>query len=199
MHGNEVLAGQVKDYAPDLPRENPHYTVANIRLALTAIGARGSIPGFGAFDQFALYLVLDALVAGQDRHHENWAVARLSGSAPRLAPSFDHGNGLGFTEGEEQADRRASDPVQLANWVARGTGHNFAGGPKLVDLAAQAVALCDEPIRHEIRNRVDLMQFTGFVQTMRTIPANRMSEAHRKLATCIVEANKRRLLDAIVT
>lgn len=196
VHGNEILGGKFQDYVVDLRGENQHYTVRNIFGALLDLGAGGSISGFEAFDQFALYLVLDALVSGRDRHHENWAVVRSTGSAPRLAPSFDHGNGLGFTEREDRAQLIAADPDKLARWLRRGTSHNFAGRPTLIDLAVEAVGLCGQSVREEIQDRVDSMHFTGFQETMRMIPPDRMSEAHRSFATSIVEANKRRLLDA---
>jgi hypothetical protein len=45
-----------------------------------------------AADVFVGYILLDALVANQDRHHENWAAIR--DCELRLAPTFDHGSGL---------------------------------------------------------------------------------------------------------
>lgn len=42
---------------------------------------------------FAGYLLLDAWIANQDRHHENWG-AIWDGERLALAPSFDHGAAL---------------------------------------------------------------------------------------------------------
>lgn len=51
-----------------------------------------------AFEAFTGYLVLDALVANQDRHEENWAVLRPlpGGGEVTLAGSYDHGSSLAF-------------------------------------------------------------------------------------------------------
>lgn len=46
-----------------------------------------------ALDVFAGYVLLDAWIANQDRHHENWGALRM-GTALYLAPSFDHGAAL---------------------------------------------------------------------------------------------------------
>lgn len=46
-----------------------------------------------ALDVFTGYLILDALVANQDRHHQNWGVVRLP-NGDYLAPTFDHGASL---------------------------------------------------------------------------------------------------------
>lgn len=87
-HGNELLAGAFADYDVNTSRKNPLYTVENIRKALE--NAEPSEPDRwdSAFDQLAGYLVLDALVAGRDRHHENWAVMVSMDGGRRLAPSL---------------------------------------------------------------------------------------------------------------
>ena len=45
-----------------------------------------------ALDVFVGYVMLDAWVANQDRHHENWAaIVAPEDKKLRLAPTFDHG------------------------------------------------------------------------------------------------------------
>lgn len=46
-----------------------------------------------ALDVFVGYLLLDAWIANQDRHHENWGAVRLEDRL-HLAPTFDHGASL---------------------------------------------------------------------------------------------------------
>ncbi len=46
-----------------------------------------------ALDAFSGYVMLDAWIANQDRHHENWGALRDM-EAVRLAPTFDHGAAL---------------------------------------------------------------------------------------------------------
>ena len=53
-------------------------------------------PGMeAALDVFVGYIMLDAWIANQDRHHENWGALRSD--KLRLAPTFDHGALLGAT------------------------------------------------------------------------------------------------------
>lgn len=54
---------------------------------------------------FAGYLMLDAWVANQDRHHENWG-AVWDGQHLSLAPSFDHGASLARNLSDEERYER---------------------------------------------------------------------------------------------
>jgi hypothetical protein len=46
------------------------------------------------FDFFLGYLLFDAWIANQDRHHENWAVHLNPDAELELAPTFDHAAAL---------------------------------------------------------------------------------------------------------
>lgn len=47
-----------------------------------------------ALEVFTGYLLLDALVANQDRHHENWGVITIPDKSSYLAPTYDHAASL---------------------------------------------------------------------------------------------------------
>ena len=105
-HGNELLVRVDPDYDRDQNRRNERYTTAAVKLALADAYPPDAylIESLSAYDLWAGYLMLDAWVAGRDRHHENWAV--IAGQQRRvLAPTFDHGNALGFQESPEQHKR----------------------------------------------------------------------------------------------
>ena len=52
---------------------------------------------------FVGYLMLDALISNQDRHHENWAILiNLETKEQFLCPSYDHASSLGCTERDEK-------------------------------------------------------------------------------------------------
>lgn len=119
VHGNSVLFGHDPGYDKQAKRENPGYTPAVVRSALTGVlgPASESVPaGLTGYDVWAGYLVLDAWIAGRDRHHENWALIR-TGAERRLAPSFDHGNALGFAELALGALSLAT-PMASQHWIA---------------------------------------------------------------------------------
>jgi serine/threonine protein kinase HipA of HipAB toxin-antitoxin module len=47
---------------------------------------------------FVGYLLLDALIGNQDRHHENWGLIKAPGAGLSLSPTFDHASSLGRNE-----------------------------------------------------------------------------------------------------
>jgi hypothetical protein len=63
-----------------------------------------------ALDVFTGYVMLDAWIANQDRHHENWgAIVR---PFVTLAPTFDHGAGLGRNLRDEERNERLATKDQ---------------------------------------------------------------------------------------
>lgn len=128
VHGNELLTELDADY----PMEKRYRVRAHtLDAVVAALGQpfiepprAGDIPaGFGPFDVFAGYLLLDALIGNTDRHHENWGVL-LTSAEPRraeLAPTYDHASSLGRELGEARRRRRDTrggrDPA--SQYVAR--------------------------------------------------------------------------------
>ena len=59
-----------------------------------------------AFDVFAGFVLLDAWIANQDRHDNNWSVL-IPGTWPRpatlLSGSYDHASSLGFADPDSVA------------------------------------------------------------------------------------------------
>ncbi len=138
-----VLISEVDDRLVPRARERLGHNLANIRRVLRPLRAIAMPKGFTAFDQFCGYLVLDALVANRDRHEENWGVLRDPAGRVTLAPSYDHGNSLGFNL---QDDRRllvlGRDP-DLVTWAGRGFADRFEASRDvtLVEFAHRALAM----------------------------------------------------------
>lgn len=62
-----------------------------------------------ASDVFIGYLMLDAWIANQDRHHENWAHVVVPEDGTRsvhLAPSYDHASSFGSNEPDAKRESR---------------------------------------------------------------------------------------------
>jgi hypothetical protein len=177
QHGSVLLAGLVPGHAPK-SRDRRGHTLDNIRRVLAGVAAPQDwvVPAqVTAFDVFAGYLLLDALVANQDRHEENWAVLRPSpGRGPvRLAGSYDHGSSLGFNLTDQ---RRAlvlgRDGV--ADWAGKGTAQRFEraseGRLTLVELASKALSLCSPAARARGRGRVAEVDAAFWEQVVAEVP-----------------------------
>lgn len=198
VHGNELLREVDSSYDEDEPGENPGYTVAAVSAALRTIAPPIGHPELAldsAFDVWAGYLMLDAWVAGRDRHHQNWAVIEAPSGYRRLAPSFDHGNALGFQEPAARARQIAASPDRLATWSQRGRSRHFAGRPGLVDIAREALDLADSSAAARWRNQLLAVSSTAVADLVDAVPSSVMSDAARTFCLALLEHNRRRLFD----
>jgi hypothetical protein len=115
--GNQLLLARDRDYPTEQRFKVRQHTVAAISELVQVLHAPSiewcnDVPTEvkSTVDFFAGYLLLDAWVANQDRHHENWAAIWHSENAMmRLAPTFDHGAALArnLTD-NERADRMST-------------------------------------------------------------------------------------------
>jgi hypothetical protein len=197
VHGNSVLFGHNPRYDQQALRENPGYTPAAVRDALTGVSSPASAPelaAFSGYDVWAGYLLLDAWTAGRDRHHQNWALIRV-GTERRLAPSFDHGNALGFAETDEARQRLLDDESKFARWLARGKSHHFAGRPSLVDLAIEALGLATPEAAEYWIERLNAVDEHAVKDVVEAVPENVMSALASRFVVRLLGANRRRVLD----
>ncbi len=196
-HGNELLRRVDPDYDSELSRQNPRYTPEAVRQCLDdVLPPEGSddLSWCTAFDVWCGYLLLDAWVGGRDRHHENWA-AVTGGTQRWLYPSFDHGNCLGFQETEAKRRACIEHPDQLMTWARKGRSHHFAGRPRLVDLAREALAMAEPAARCYWRERLAAVNRTKLVELLQLVPAAIMSDPARSFCVELLTLNQRRVLD----
>ncbi|WP_314137775.1 hypothetical protein [uncultured Plantibacter sp.] len=197
VHGNSVMAARIEGYDTTTSRNNPAYTPSNVATALTDVASPATelVPaGFSAYDVWAGYLLLDALVAGRDRHHENWGV--ISTPTGRfLAASYDHGNALGFQEHDEQRQRCLDSTEALERWAARGCSHHFAGKPALVSLAHEALSLTSPAARDHWGNALEAFSEKDVEPILEAVPGPLMSGVTRTFVSELLLVNRRRLLD----
>jgi hypothetical protein len=198
VHGNELLSMTDADYDREAERENPRYTVSTIESALRIIdptpGLSGLVPVQTAFDQLAGYLMLDAWVAGRDRHHRNWAVV-TDGERLWLAPSFDHGNALGFQESSMHHDQLASDETALLRWSRRGKSPHFFGRPSLTSIANQALDTATPEAAQAWRERLSQVTQEVIEQALYGAPEAVLSAETRRFCVRLLLLNRRRVLD----
>ncbi len=198
-HGNEIMEEFLKDFDANLERANPQYTVDNVAAALHSYDASPTLPEWNALDQFMAYLVLDALVAGTDRHLQNWGIIVRTEGTPTMAPTFDHGNALGFSEPPHRIAQLLSDLRVASSWVKKGGNRYFNGKPRLVDLAREAYFHASGLAQDAIVDRLKAMDLHSIANTMSGVPADVMSDEQRMFARVVLELNQRRLLDALST
>jgi len=199
--GAVLLSGVIADYVSQDVRRRGH-NLENIRTALTGVGAPPGMEGppLDAFDVFTGFLILDAVIANQDRHDENWAVLRPPGATGSdvLCGSYDHSSSLGFNlRDEERRTRLVAGTVD--QWVRRGRATRFDWGtseqpPTLVELAVAGLSQCSPVARSHWSMAIERLTASGIAMEGAQIPT--MSEVAATFAVEIIERNRRRLLDA---
>lgn len=178
--GNVVLFGQDPDYDLDRRRGVPGYTVEAVFAALTTLEV--APPGANVVDAcsaFATYLLLDALVANTDRHHENWGLLLdpTGTTMPQLAPTFDHASCLGFQLSDDERRERLGTRDAGRNVSAfahRGRSRHFADSLGLVDLALEAMAQCGQNLRDLSRSALELLDDVRLEALVAAVPEARM-------------------------
>lgn len=181
-HGNQLLSVIHPDYQAQSKGRIAGYDLPSIERALAPyVGWEESL---GAFDCFAGLLVLDALIANTDRHHENWGIIE---ETRRLAPSYDHGASLGFNVRKSMRDRPRG-------YAAGGRSRHFPSRLTLVDLAGQALGMVGDTVAAHWREAVARVNTGDLQQIIADVPDDWMSGVMRTFVLELVMENRRRLL-----
>ncbi len=159
------------------------HTVSNIQRLLVEFEVAAPVgfepDSFTAFDVFAGFLLLDALVGNQDRHEENWAVLVTPSGALSLAPSFDHGASLGSIRLEQHHVDMTADPAALEAFARGGCAKRMENGHKvqLVTVAADALQRASSTAREYWLDRLSGMTRETCATALDGVP--RLSDASR--------------------
>ena len=194
----------VEDYIPGKVPGRPGHSLENIRRVLDgALPPPGSDLPFEAtaFDVFAGYVVLDALIANRDRHDENWSVLLpIAGEGPtRLCGSYDHANSLGYNLDDAKRTAQLAQPGGVRNWCRKGTAHRFEYTPgrapqTLVQAAIRALGLASPEARQHWPRQVDRVTEQDMTSIIERLPE--MSGVARTFAIEVLLVNRKRVLDA---
>lgn len=177
----------------------------NIRQSLECVRAPHSFDGpedLRGYDVFAGYMILDALIANQDRHEQNWAILAppLLSSPLRLSPSYDHASSLGYNLTDSARKRVLQADGGLPRWTLRGAATRFehSGKPlSLVEHAAAAVRLCSARGGAWWRHQLASADLTPLCESVENGDIDGMSEVAVTFAVKVLELNLRRLRDGI--
>ncbi|MGH3697301.1 MAG: hypothetical protein ACRDRX_25505 [Pseudonocardiaceae bacterium] len=187
-----------------MDRRTPGRPGHSPRTIVQALGRCEPPAGSGrltAVEVFAGYLALDAWVANQDRHDQNWAVLRQA-AAPgelRLASSYDHASSLGFNLLDaRRATMLASGAV--AAWAARGTAHRFEHDPgsswrEIPTLVAAAHDALDLAGQKASRHWIELLESLEWAEVENAIARTpNLSDVTASFILELLTVNRRRLL-----
>ena len=149
---------------------------------------------------FIGYVMLDAWVANQDRHHQNWGSIWHKPDL-RLAPTFDHGASLGRNlSDEERLDRLTTrDQYRTVEYFAGRARSGFYASPKdgktmlAVDVFAEFAKRDLDAARIWLGKLAEISQF-AVNAILAEIPPHRMSQVTRDFTSELLMINQRRLL-----
>jgi hypothetical protein len=183
----------------------PGHNLYNIKIALRDVEPPMGFEGPGAcdaFDVFAGYLVLDALIANRDRHEQNWGVLtpQLASPPERLCPSYDHAGSLGYNLLDARRIEMLNDPARLGAWAEKGTAYRFehVGQPAtLAEHAAKALGMCSRDGFDWWADRLRSLSLRVIAEGLRGGAVDGMSHPASMFAAEILELNHRRMIDAI--
>ena len=154
-----------------------------------------------ALEIFIGYVMLDAWIANQDRHHENWGAVRISDQPSlRLAPSFDHGASLArnLTDNERKDRLRSKDVKrQIPHFSKRAQSSFYRGAADARPLST--LEAFKEFARHASdAARIWLDKLAGVTEReicaiMDEVPSARMSPIAKEFTTRLILINHNRL------
>ena len=156
-----------------------------------------------ALGEFIGYMMLDAWVANQDRHHQNWGAIQNAGRL-RLSPTFDHGASLArnLTDQDRKSRLETRDKNRTVEHFAGKARSGFYATPKDEktmlaldvfqkfaerDLAAARIWL--GKLREISHNAMDAI--------LAEVPPERMSPVTREFTLELLMINQRRLLESL--
>ena len=168
----DLLISEIRPSFKKMGKPHTHHNLSEITRVLSQVAAPPNSPKElkSAFDAFTGFLVLDALTASCDRHVENWAVVIGPDQQSRLAPSWDHGNSLGFNLTSEGMRNILNSGIQ--EWASKGKAAKFEGVRKaqLTKHALAASALCEISVQEFWENQVQNLDLVKVERIIERVP-----------------------------
>ena len=153
-----------------------------------------------ALDVFVGYVMLDAWIANQDRHHENWG-ALIDQNEMRLAPTFDHGAALARNLLDQEREMRLTtkdrnQAVDAFTERGRSAFYGFITDKKALGLveAFRAFAERAQTAGHAWLARLSAVELEAMQAILDRVPAARMSDTTKQFTLELLVTNQRRLL-----
>ena len=204
--GNELLAKVIDGYDGGQRYQVRQHTVR----AVMAV-ASSKLIGFplawippsvikDAAGVFVGYLMLDALIGNQDRHHENWGLIWQPNEGVSFAPAFDHASSLGRNENDQvrnemliTRDRGRS----VETYVARARSAFFASPTSskpmgTLEAFQEAAKIRPEAARYWLEQLAKLNP-EDFRTVLANVPDSEISIPARDFACRMLDVNSQRI------
>ena len=207
-HGNEILATYIVGYEKSKRYHQTQHTVnavfdiLNDEKVQLPLGWIDNKEMRRASDVFTGYLMLDALIANTDRHHENWGLIGVpQAKKVYLAPTFDHASSLGrnVTDDERWERLTTKDAGRsMSSYVNRARSAFYLDQDARKPLSTLEVfqqAACKRPegARYWL-NKLEMVSPDDIEAVILKIPSAEMSEVAKEFSWTILNLNKQRLL-----
>lgn len=210
--GNQMLPIVDSTYPREEQRKYgvQQHTVDIVASAVTALKLPGQewLAGLpegisSALGVFIGYVMLDAWVANQDRHHQNWGATWLEPNL-RLAPTFDHGASLARNISDEERKERLTTLDKnrsVAQFAARARSGFYGSAQDKKTLFAievfQKFAALDRDAARIWLGKLEGISEVAVASILAEIPPHRMSAVTRKFTSKLLMINQQRLLESI--
>ncbi|MBI3479258.1 MAG: phosphatidylinositol kinase [Nitrosomonadales bacterium] len=205
--GNELLAWVHKSYEPAAKYKTTQHILRRV-IAVLQQQIIGTPTGWvcppqvsNAVGVFAGYLLLDALVCNQDRHHENWALISNPELGLTLAPTFDHASSLGRNETDETRIKRLNTKDQgysIESYVAKARSGFFENKSSTKAMgtmeAFRECAKANIAAGQYWLDRLHALKDSDFSAILGEIPDDFISPEARGFANAMLRINRNRLL-----
>lgn len=205
--GNELLVAKDPQYPESKRFKVRQYTVDTVAGVIADLKppprpwADGLPPGIESpLDVFIGYVMLDAWIANQDRHHENWGALAINGEL-FLAPTYDHGGAMArnLTD-EERRERLNSRDTnrQIPFFVRRATSAFYSDPPgdrpiKTFE-AWQAFSHKSMAAAKVWLDRLRMIEDGQVRELLKRVPPERMSPVALDFTHGLLAENRKRLL-----
>jgi hypothetical protein len=207
VHGNELLSKWIKDYPST---QSYHVREHTLRIVLAVLKGVSASPPLGFIspkeiasgpEVFVGYLMLDALIGNQDRHHQNWGLVSAPNRGIFLAPTFDHASSLGRNENDDERARRLStkDKGFTVDAFTSKARSAFYSGPNQKKAMKTHDAFFDAAARYPSAatawlGRLSLLASKDMAEIVERVPPSIISPVASTFAKEMLNCNRMRLL-----
>lgn len=204
--GNELLGHIYTGYDKKITYKSSQYTVRRVMAVIENTDINLPINCNrkdleNAADVFVGYLMLDALISNQDRHHENWGLI-VTEKGLYLAPTYDHASSLGRNETDENRRNRLQTRdigYSVESYVKRAKSALYKSPTSnkpltTMDAFREAAKIKPDAYKYwlSVLEKIDLPSYS---EIFAQIPEKLISQFGTQFALKILELNTVRLLE----